>query len=203
MFMPAMYPTGRREGKARKLSAMLHLRDAAAADVPLILELIRELATYERDPSAVVATEANLLRDGFGKVPRFRALIAEWEGDREPDQADQGDGLRQSVGFAFFFFAYSTWTGGPVLYLEDLFVRPAHRQRGIGIALMKRLAQIAIDEGCKRFVWQVLDWNEPAIRFYESLGASVLKDWLTVRMDERAILQLAGAREAAGEGSAR
>ena len=161
------------------MRGMLVIRDAAPSDVPLILDLIRELATYERDPAAVVATEADLLRDGFGKVPRFRVLLAEWSG--------------APAGFAFFFFAYSTWTGGPVLYLEDLFVRPEHRKRGIGIALMKRLAAIAIEEGCKRFVWQVLDWNAPAIAFYESLGAKVLKDWLTVRMDEAAILSLAGS----------
>ena len=177
---------------------MLRIRDAAPADVPTILELIRDLATYERDPGAVVATEADLLRDGFGKVPRFRVLLAEWmhDGEREGERGrDDGEhaGAYETAGFAFFFFAYSTWTGGPVLYLEDLFVRPAHRKHGIGIALMKRLAAIAIEEGCKRFVWQVLDWNEPAIRFYESLGASVLKDWLTVRMDERALAALAGS----------
>ena len=99
--------------------------------------------------------------------------MAEWNG--EP------------AGFALFYFGFSTWTGGPMLYLEDLFVRPAHRKKRIGLALMQRLAREALDHGCHRFVWQVLDWNEPAIRFYESLGAKVLKEWETVRIDGEAL----------------
>ncbi len=105
---------------------MLAIRPAVAADVPVILQLVRDLAAYEREPSAVVATEADLLRDGFGAAPRFHVLLAEWDG--------------APAGFAFYMFTYSTWRGRSVLYLEDLFVRPEHRKRGIGLALMRRLA---------------------------------------------------------------
>jgi GNAT superfamily N-acetyltransferase len=157
---------------------MIVIRPAEAADVPLILDLIRELAIYEREPDAVVATEADLLRDGFGPTPRFQVLIAEHDG--------------APAGFAFYFFAYSTWRGRPVLYLEDLFVPVEQRKKGIGIALMRRLARLAVDAGCARFVWQVLDWNEPAIRFYESLGAEILRPWLNVRREGEALRRLAG-----------
>jgi GNAT superfamily N-acetyltransferase len=157
---------------------VLHLRPATRTDVPLILALIRELATYERDPDAVVATEEALLRDGFGERPLFQVTIAEWSG--EP------------VGFAFWFLAYSTWRGQPTLYLEDLFVRPAARGRGIGKEMMRYLARTALDTGCGRFVWQVLDWNTPSIEFYESLGAKVVREWLTCRVDGDALQALAG-----------
>ncbi len=156
---------------------MLHLRPATRADVPLILALIRELATYERDPDAVVATEEALLRDGFGERPLFQVTIAEWSA--EP------------VGFAFWFLAYSTWRGQPTLYLEDLFVRPEARGRGIGKEMMRYLARTAVEEGCGRFVWQVLDWNTPSIEFYESLGATVVREWLTCRLDGEALRALA------------
>lgn len=157
---------------------MLHLRPATRADVPLILALIRELATYERDPDAVVATEVDLARDGFGERPLFQVTIAEWSGT--------------PVGFAFCFLAYSTWRGQPTLFLEDLFVRPEARGRGIGKALMRHLARTALDSGCGRFVWQVLDWNTPSIEFYESLGAKVVREWLTCRLEGEALRALAG-----------
>lgn len=156
---------------------MLALRPASPADVPLILQLIRELAEYERDPGAVTATEADLLRDGFGEAPRFHVIIAEWGG--------------VPAGFAFYFYAYSTWRGRPTLYLEDLFVRPELRKKKIGLSLMRELAKRAVAENCARFVWQVLDWNEPSIRFYESLGAKILRDWLTVRLDGSALERFA------------
>jgi GNAT superfamily N-acetyltransferase len=159
--------------------AMISLRPATARDIPTILAMIRELAAYEREPDAVTATEQDLLRDGFGEAPRFRVLLAEEGGD--------------ALGFALYFFAYSTWRGRPVLYLEDLFVRPAHRKKGAGLALMRRLARIAVDAGCPRFVWEVLDWNEPSIRFYESLGAEVLRPWLNVRITGEALARLAAA----------
>src|SRR4051812_43709192 len=111
---------------------MLEIRSAVAADVPVVLELIRALAEYEREPDAVVASEEDLLRDGFGAVPRFHVLMASWDG--EP------------VGFALYVFTYSTWRGRPCLYLEDLFVKPEHRKKRIGITLMQRLAQIALEE---------------------------------------------------------
>lgn len=158
---------------------MLKIRSASPADVPVVLELIRALAEYEREPDAVVATEADLLRDGFGSAPLFRVLMAEWDG--------------VPVGFALYVFTYSTWRGRPCLYLEDLFVKPEFRKKRIGISLMQRLAQIAMDEKCERFVWEVLDWNEPSIRFYESLGAEILREWLNVRMGVEAIAKLAAS----------
>jgi GNAT superfamily N-acetyltransferase len=127
-----------------------------------------------------VATEADLLRDGFGEVPRFHALVAEWDG--------------APAGFALYFFNYSTWQGRPGIYLEDLFVRPSHRGRGIGTALLRAVAQIALERQCSRLVWSVLDWNEPAIRFYESLGASVMKEWMTMRVVGPALAALAERR---------
>ena len=154
-----------------------HVRPATPADVPLILALIRELAAYEREPDAVVATEEDLLRDGFGPSPRFHVLIGEHAG--EP------------VAFAFYFFTYSTWRGRPCLYLEDLFVRPSARRRGMGLLLLRELAAIAVRERCDRFVWQVLDWNTPAIAFYETLGARPLREWITMRVEGEAIARLA------------
>jgi len=156
---------------------MLTIRPATPADVPLILEFIRELAEYERDPEAAVATQADLLRDGFGPEPKFRVDIAEWSG--EP------------AGFAFYFWNYSTWQGRPGLYLEDLFVRPRFRGNGIGKALLVHLARVAIKNNCGRLVWQVLDWNAPAIEFYESLGAKTMKEWLTMRVTGEALVRLA------------
>jgi GNAT superfamily N-acetyltransferase len=156
---------------------MLRLRPATREDVPVILSLVRELATYERAPEAVSATEADFLRDGFGPEPRFKAIVAEWEG--EP------------AGFALWFFNWSTWLGRPGLYLEDLYVRPRLRRNGIGKALLLELARIAVAEGCGRFQWQVLDWNEPAIEFYRSLGGEILREWLTVRVEGEALRALA------------
>jgi GNAT superfamily N-acetyltransferase len=162
---------------------MLSLRRATADDVSVILELIRELATYEREPDAVVATEADLLRDGFGEQPAFHVLLADWR---------EGDAPPETIGFAFWFFTYSTWVGRRSVHLEDLFVKPSHRGRGAGVALMRALAREAVAAGCGRFGWQVLDWNEPAIRFYESLGARVLPEWQSVRVEGAALRALAG-----------
>jgi GNAT superfamily N-acetyltransferase len=153
------------------------LRRATATDVPAILSLIRALAEYEREPDAVVASEADLLRDGFGARPSFEVILAEVDGG--------------AVGMAFYFFSYSTWRGRPCLYLEDLFVLPEHRGKGIGLALMRALAREALERHCPRFVWQVLDWNQPSIDFYESLGAKVLREWLTVRLEGDALVALA------------
>lgn len=155
---------------------MLTIRQATVSDVPLILDFIRRLADYERAPNAVVATEEDLRRDGFGPEPKFHCVIAEW--DNIP------------AGFAFFFYNYSTWRGQPGLYLEDLFVLPEMRGKGIGKALLKHLAQIAVRENCYGLRWMVLEWNEPAIKFYERLGAEILGDWETMLLMGDALTKL-------------
>jgi GNAT superfamily N-acetyltransferase len=159
------------------LPRMLVLRPAEPRDVPSIRALIRELAEYEKAPQEAVATEEDLLRDGFGPSPRYFCVMASWDG--------------APAGFAFYFHNYSTWQGKWGLYLEDLFVRPQFRGRGIGKALLVELARIAVRKGCGRFQWQVLDWNTPAVRFYEKLGARALKEWWTMRIDGEALERLA------------
>jgi GNAT superfamily N-acetyltransferase len=156
---------------------MLRIRQAQPPDAPLIVQFIRELAEYERAPEEAVAAPEDILRDGFSEQPKFRVIIAEWNG--EP------------AGFALYFYNYSTWQGRAGLYLEDLFVRPAYRRRGIGKALLVHLAKVAVEQGCGRYQWQVLDWNTPSIRFYESLGARVMKEWLTMRVTGQALERLA------------
>jgi GNAT superfamily N-acetyltransferase len=156
---------------------MLSIRPGTVEDVPLILQFIRELAEYERAPDQAVATEEDLRRDGFSAEPKFHVVIAEWNGI--------------PAGFVLYFYNYSTWQGRPGLYLEDLFVRPAFRAKGIGKALLFYLAKVAVEKGCGRLVWQVLDWNTPAIRFYESLGAKVMKEWLTMRVSGDDLKRLA------------
>jgi GNAT superfamily N-acetyltransferase len=155
---------------------MLTIRKAVAEDIPLVLHFIRELAEYEKVPEEALATPEDLLRDGFSDPPRFFVEIAEWDG--EP------------AGFALWFFNYSTWQGKPGLYLEDLFVRPPFRRRGIGKSLLIHLAKLAVDNGCGRYQWQVLDWNQPAIDFYRSLGAKTMNEWLTMRVTGDALLKL-------------
>jgi GNAT superfamily N-acetyltransferase len=154
----------------------LTIRSATPADIPRILAFIRELALYEREPDAVLATEADLLRDGFGPTPRFRCLIA------DHDQAP--------AGFALFFTSYSTWRGHHGIRLEDIYVTPAKRGIGIGKALLRHVAQIAIAEGCPRLEWDVLDWNQPAIDFYHSQGATMLMEWRIMRVADDALLRL-------------
>ena len=156
---------------------MLSIRNATADDVPLILQLIRELAVSEKLADQAVATGEDLMRDGFSEQPYFFVLIAEWDG--------------HPAGFALYFYNYSTFQGRPGLYLEDLFVRPPYRGKGIGKALLLHLAKTAVDEGCGCFQWQVLDWNAPAIEFYESLGAKTLREWLTMRVEGDALAKLA------------
>jgi GNAT superfamily N-acetyltransferase len=153
------------------------IRQAVPADVPLILEFIRALALFEREPDAVTATEADLLRDGFGPEPYYHCLIAEQDG--------------KPAAFAFYFFNYSTWTGRPGLYLEDLYVHTEFRGLGIGKALLARVAAIAVEKNCPRLQWEVLDWNTPAVEFYKSLGASFLDEWRNVRMIGEALAKLA------------
>jgi GNAT superfamily N-acetyltransferase len=158
--------------------AEITIRPARREDVALILRFIRALAVYEREPNAVVATEETLLAHGFGPNPYFHCLIAELDGS--------------PAGFAFYFFDYSTWLGAPGLYLEDLFVDPDFRGSGLGRALLERLAQIAIERGCARMKWEVLDWNTPAIDFYRTMGADFLDAWRNVGLSGNALKRLAG-----------
>jgi GNAT superfamily N-acetyltransferase len=156
---------------------MLTLRPATPNDVPQILAFIQELAAYEREPDAVFATEADLLRDGFTEPRRFHCLIAEWQG--------------QPAGFALYFYNYSTWEGRPGIYLEDLYVQPAMRGKGIGKSILTRLAAIAVEENCARFEWSVLDWNQPSIDFYHAMGAVMKSEWRGMRVDGDALASLA------------
>jgi len=159
------------------------IRTATSADVPQILAFIRALAVYERAPDAVTATEAGLMRGGFGPSPFYFCLIAEH--DDHP------------AGFVLYFFNYSTWMGQPGIYLEDLFVHPEFRGLGIGKALLKRVAAIAVEKGCERLQWEVLDWNTPAIEFYRAMGAEFLDEWRNVRVSGEAIQRLASPEKQA------
>lgn len=160
----------------------LSIRSATPADVPLILQLIRELAEYEKLAHEVVATQEGLQEHLFGPHPHAQTLIAEFQAPGEAPQA---------VGFALFFHNFSTFLGRPGIYLEDLFVRPQARGRGVGRALLVRLAQLALERGCGRFEWSVLDWNEPALRFYRSLGAVPKQEWIIHRVTGDALTRLA------------
>jgi GNAT superfamily N-acetyltransferase len=154
---------------------MLSIRPALAADVPVLVTLIHELAEFEHLP--VVVTEADLLRDGFCESPKFRALVAEWDG--------------QPAAYALFFDYYSTFEGRAGLFLEDLYVRDQYRGKGIGKALLVRGASIARQENCFGVRWQVLDWNTPAIQFYQGLGARFIDEWKTVSLDGDALVRVA------------
>jgi GNAT superfamily N-acetyltransferase len=147
---------------------MLTIRAATITDAPLLTSLIHELAEFERLGHETAITEQDVLRDGFGKRPRFRALIAEWE--------------KRVAGYALFFEFYSSFQGRPGLFLEDIFVRPEFRQHGIGTRLLAAVAQIAWEEEYFCLRWEVLDWNKPAIQFYEKLGAEFLDEWRAVML---------------------
>lgn len=153
------------------------IRSAVPSDVPLIRELVRELADYERLLPEVVADEEILREHLFGDTPRAEVLIAE----------DAG----AAAGFALFFHNFSTFLGRPGLYLEDLYVRPSHRRRGVGRALLQRLAAIAVERRCGRMEWWVLDWNESAISFYRKIGAVAMSDWTVYRLTGSALQSLA------------
>jgi len=156
--------------------AAITLRAATAQDVGILLDLVRELARFENEPEAVVATEADLLRHGFGPERRFEALLALV--DEKP------------AGFALFFPNFSTWQGKPGLYLEDLFVAEWARKHGVGRRLMTRLAAIAVERGWARFDLSVLHWN-PARQFYHRIGMRHLEEWLPYRVDGAALRALA------------
>lgn len=160
----------------------IRIRPSTPQDVPLILALIRELAEYEREPGAVEATEADLERQlfgsGLGRGPTAECVIGELDGRAE--------------GFALHFTNFSTWRGRPGLYLEDLFVRPAARGRGLGKALFLHLVGTALERGCGRMEWAVLDWNAPAIDFYRSLGAADMSEWTVWRLTSEQMRELLG-----------
>jgi len=153
------------------------IREATESDVPLILQFIRDLAEYEKLAHLVVASEEKLRATLFGSSPFAEVVIAEEDGT--------------PAGFAIFFHNYSTFLGQPGIYLEDLFVKPEYRGRGYGKALLARLAQIARARDCGRVEWAVLDWNEPSIAFYKSLGARAMDDWRTFRLTGEALERLA------------
>jgi GNAT superfamily N-acetyltransferase len=156
---------------------MLSIRRASVEDVPLLREMILEFATFEKLQEEVTITEAMLVRDGFGAQQRFRALIAEWN--------------HMPAGYAICFPIYSTFQG-PAVFLEDVYVRPQFRDKGIGKALIGEVAAMALGEGCAALRWEVLAWNQPAIDFYKRLGASLLDDWKAVRIEGDPLRRLAG-----------
>jgi GNAT superfamily N-acetyltransferase len=162
---------------SEKSPAEFHIRSADASDVPVILAFVRELAEYEHLSHLVTATESKLRETLFGAHPGAEVVLA-FEGS-EP------------TGFAVFFHNFSTFLGVKGLWLEDLFVRPVFRGRGYGKALLMYVARIACERGCGRFEWSVLDWNEPSIRFYKSLGAQPLDDWTIFRVTGQALQDLA------------
>ncbi len=163
--------------KGNPVLSRTDIRPATVEDVPLLLRLVNELAEYERLAHEVVATEEELQAAMFAPRPYAEAIIADVDGE--------------AAGFALYFHTFSTFVGRPGLYLEDLYVRPAHRRRGIGEALLRRVAAIAHERNCGRLEWAALDWNAPAVSFYKGLGAEPLDDWTTYRVTGEALQRLA------------
>jgi GNAT superfamily N-acetyltransferase len=164
--------------------AALAVRPARPSDVADLILLVRELAEYERALEQAIATEADFTRDLFGPSPRVHALVAEVEG--------------AVIAYAIYFLNYSTWLGKHGIFLEDLYVRQTHRGLGAGTALLRALAQECVNKGYGRFEWSVLDWNEPALGFYRSLGAFPLDEWTVQRLTGDALGRLASGRPTAG-----
>jgi GNAT superfamily N-acetyltransferase len=160
-----------------KTTPAIEIRPASEADVPLILGFIKELAIFEHAEAEALATPAQIRNSLFGPQPHARALICRVDG--------------VDAGFALYFFSYSTWQGRQGLYLEDLYLSPAYRHQGAGTALLQHLARIAMANDCGRFEWSVLDWNEPAIKFYRSLGAVPMQEWVRYRLVGEALAQFA------------
>lgn len=155
------------------------VREGQKTDMPQVLELIRELAVFEKEPYAVEITVADLEREGFGENPLFRCFVAE-----ASPETGSGPNI---VGAALVYFRFSTWKGR-TLHLEDLIVKEDERGKGIGEALYKKVMQYAFDQGLKRVAWDVLDWNAGAIKFYERSGAKIMKDWRVVHMDQKGLV---------------
>ncbi len=156
----------------------IHIRPAVADDAPSILRFIRELAIYEEAEHEVAASEDDIRRSLFDGQGPAHALMCSVDG--------------VDAGFAVYFFNYSTWQGRKGLYLEDLYLSPEHRKLGAGKALLQHLARIAVEQGCGRFEWSVLDWNEPALEFYRSIGAWPMKEWVKHRLAGPALVEFAG-----------
>ena len=156
---------------------MLRLRKAVAKDVPVILSLVRELATYEREPGSVTATESDLRRDGFSKNRKYRAIIAEWDG--------------KPAGMALIFPYYSTWQGRSGIFVEDLIVKRRFRGKGVGLALMSQVARIALSDGGSGMRWEVHSWNKDAIKFYRQLGAKFRQHGRVMQVKEDDLVILA------------
>lgn len=155
----------------------LNIRPATEKDITVILQFIRDLAEYEKLAQDVVATEDKIRQTLFSDRPYAECLIAEWDG--------------KPAAFSLFFYNYSTFLAQPGVYLEDLFVKPEFRQHGIGKAMLKRIAQLAVERGCGRFEWSVLDWNKLAIDFYLKLGAKPMDEWTVYRLNGEALTHLA------------
>jgi protein-tyrosine-phosphatase/GNAT superfamily N-acetyltransferase len=166
----------------------LVIRSALAQDAATIRQHIYDLALYEKAPEKVDITIEDIVRDGFTRErPFFEVVLAEWQGE--------------AAGFALFFPNYSTWQGRPGLYLEDLFVKPKFRGKGIGLGLFRKLAAIAAERGWGRYQWSCLDWNEPAIKFYESLGAQATREWIPFRVEGAEAIRRLGNGETGGKGA--
>ena len=166
---------------------MTRVREATEADIPDILRLIHELATYEREPDAVEATADSLRQALF---PGDGAPVAFCHVAEVGPQEGEG-GTRRVVGMALWFLTFSTWTGRPGMWLEDLYVEEAHRGSGLGVELLRTLARVCVDRGYPRFEWTVLDWNEPAIAFYRAVGATPMSAWTTQRLTGEALSSFA------------
>lgn len=167
------------------------IRDAVAEDVPDILRMIKDLAVYEKEPESVVKnTEKAMLRDGFGENPWFGCVIAE---ELQCPEENHSLPKRRAVGYALFYHIYSTWEGRAI-FMEDLYVEPASRGKGIGTALLKKVCEIALERGCVRVDWNVLHWNKVARNFYDNLGAAYLDEWRLYRLTGQPLLEFAGKK---------
>jgi GNAT superfamily N-acetyltransferase len=173
------------------------IREVRPGDLAAVVELVHELAEYEREPQSCTLTEEQLATALFGPAPALFGHVAE-----VPTGAD-GSGPPEVVGFALWFVNFSTWRGVHGLYLEDLFVRPAHRGGGLGRALLATLAAVCAERGYARFEWSVLDWNEPSIGFYRSLGAVAMDEWTTFRLHGDALSALAATAGGASSAASR
>jgi ribosomal protein S18 acetylase RimI-like enzyme len=159
----------------------MNIRRGEKKDMPAVLDLIRELAVFEKEPEAVVVTVADLERDGFGENPLFYTFVAEVEND-----SSNSEQAKQIVGMALYYYRYSTWKGRTI-HLEDLIVKEEMRGSGLGLALYTKIIEQGKADNVRRIEWNVLDWNTPAIEFYKKSGAKILADWDVVQMDEQGI----------------